>query len=147
MQNRIAGALVVAGALYFLWMAVCAVLNAQEITNMFADLDAVLDEPIDRARFLLHWRVAYALFAAGSFLGLIAGVAMLFLQRWSWLLLTGIAIVAFVIAIAGRVTGYTHYGFEGGGLKDLLILAVMGIASYVAYRKSQPAKTPNDVDA
>ena len=106
----------------------------------------MFDQSIDRPTFLLHWRITYTLLAIGSLVALIGDVAMVFLRRWSWLLLTAVATAAIAFNIVGRLTGYTLYGFEGGSLKELLVLVLFAVATGVGYR--QWPKTPiNDTDA
>src|SRR6266699_3272708 len=99
MQHRIIGVLVIAVGVYSLWVGLSAVVNARQATDVFVDLGSMFGQSIDRTDFLLHWRVAYAVFAIGSALGVVAGVAMLFLKRWSCLLLMGIATAALVTSI------------------------------------------------
>jgi hypothetical protein len=135
MEQRISGALVICAALYSLWMGLSAVLNAPESTNNFVDLAALFEQSIDRSDFLLHWRVTYLLVVLGSLLALLAGVAMVLLKRWSCALLAAIFGTALLISVVGRLVGYTHYGFEGGSLRDLLILLVVAIIAYLGYRK------------
>ena len=135
MQYRIPGAVVIAAAVYCLWVGLRAVFKAPEAADMFADLGQLFAEPIDRTDLLFHWRVTHTLFSVGSALALIAGVAMLFLKRWSCLLLAGIAIAALAINLVGRLTGYTRYGFEGGTLGDFLLLLTIPVLMYIAYRK------------
>jgi len=146
MQQRIAGALVVVAAGYFLYMGLSAVLNAEELTDAFVLLASGFGQPIDRSEFLFHWRVAYALFAFGSAVAFIAGVAMILLKRWSCILLVAVSAGAFAISVVGLLTGYTRYGFEGASPKDFLILVIVAAVAYLGYRK-WPQQERNVFDA
>ena len=109
--------------------------NARELTNAFLELGFVFEKPIEPADLLFHWRVAYALFAIGAMLALVAGIGMFLIRRWSCLLLMAIALAALAMSMLGRLSGYTHYGFEGGSLRDSSILVVVALLMYLAYRK------------
>jgi hypothetical protein len=145
-QRRIAGALLVVAAAYFLWVGLRAVIDAEELTDAFVLLASGFGQPIERSEFLFHWRVTYTLFAVWSVVTVVAGVAMVPLKRWSCILLVALSVGAFAISVVGLLTGYTRYGFEGASPTDFLILVIVAAIAYLGYRK-WPQQERYEIDA
>src|SRR4051812_15909721 len=103
-------------------MAIGAVTNAARDTDAFLYLASAFQQMIDRDEFLLHWRIAYAFVSVAAIAAFVAGLSMVLVKRWSYLLLSATALGIVIVQCAARLTGYIRYGFESMGLVSALVL-------------------------
>lgn len=120
---------------YTIYQSITALLYSAGFATFMADQAAIDGQSIDQADFLLHWRATYATetFLAG--VGLVAGIAMVLLKRWSWLLVAGTAIACILLSLLSVAAGYSRYGFEHVGLIQAVGFVLLVAVAIVAYRK------------
>ena len=131
MKTRIAG--VLSG---FAGLA-AVVVGGWGLTMTEATSELPASQPFDPRHWALHWKISSILIVAIGVALTVAGSAIFRLKRWGFVVLMFAAAVTAILLWAFTIVGFSQYAFEQPTVLESAVSLAVGIAAFVAYRRSR----------